>query len=239
MRQSFTVGPDALAVLDGAKPLERFDDARALMGVLRSLVGKRWPTWADFEGTLSAALRDAGAKGELTSPLWRLIRKAVAVSDPEGEVQKGTADRTLPDLALRDQQRLPLHEDVNQFIQRDIKPDFPYAWLENDTVKIGYSIRLPPSRQAICSGDCARGSGLVTGRPIRSASPGRGSGASAGRPSSSWSTSSPRRAPAGTSCAPRPPNAGAGARTRSSLGSQPLPGRARARAGLMGWCRSR
>ncbi|WP_035847305.1 HsdM family class I SAM-dependent methyltransferase [Kitasatospora azatica] len=144
LRQSFMVGADALAALEEAKPLERFSDAKALMGALRSFVDKSFPTWAEFQGALSTALRDAGVQGELTGPMWRRVRRAVAVEDPEGEVQRGADGKALPDPALRLQERLPLHQDIDQFIRREVKPEFPDAWPAHNTAKVGYSIPLAP-----------------------------------------------------------------------------------------------
>ncbi|MFI9273965.1 class I SAM-dependent DNA methyltransferase [Kitasatospora sp. NPDC052896] len=144
LRQYFAVGTDALAALEEARGVERFSDAKALMGALRSLADKSWPTWAGFEDALSTALRDAGVKNELTRPLWRLVRKTVAVPDPAGEIQRSPDGKALPDPALRLLERLPLHQDIDQFIRREIKPDFPDAWPDHNTIKVGYSIPLAP-----------------------------------------------------------------------------------------------
>ncbi|MGW6639848.1 N-6 DNA methylase [Streptomyces cyaneofuscatus] len=181
LRQSFMVVADALAALEEAKPLEQFSDAKAFMGALRSLADKSWPTWAGFKGALSTALRDAGVEGELTNPVWRLVCRTVAVADPEGEVQRGRDGKALPDPALRHQERLPLHQEVDQFIRSEIKPDFPDAWPVHNTVKVGYSIPLAPflaqrpnagfgplSKVARLIPNRSQPSRVITGKPLLS-----------------------------------------------------------------------
>ncbi|MCX5163707.1 type I restriction-modification system subunit M [Streptomyces sp. NBC_00264] len=144
LRQSFLVGADTLTTFEETKAVERFSDAKALVGALRSLVGQSWPTLAGFDGALSAALRDAGLASELPRPLQRTIYRDVAVADPEGEVQRGADGKALPDPALRLQERLSLDEDIDLFVRREILPHFPDAWAVHNTVKVGYSIPLAP-----------------------------------------------------------------------------------------------
>ncbi|MFJ7949534.1 N-6 DNA methylase [Streptomyces sp. NPDC096354] len=144
LRQHFTMSATALATVESSKPLTRFDEADTLLRALRSLAGKTWPAWAAFESACFTALKDAGLPVELTRPLWRLIRKAVAVPDPAGEIQKDEQRRTLPDPALRVQERVPLHQDVREFMRREIEPDYPDAWTDLGTVRIGYALPQAP-----------------------------------------------------------------------------------------------
>ncbi|MEU8804050.1 N-6 DNA methylase [Spirillospora sp. NPDC048819] len=144
LRQHFTVNATALAAVESAKPLTRFDGADFLVRALRSLNGQTWTTWAAFESALSTALKDAGLPGELTNLLWRLVRKAVAVSNPAGEVQRDERGRILPDLTLRVRQRVPLHQDVQEFLQREVAAQYPDAHANLDTVKTGYSLPQAP-----------------------------------------------------------------------------------------------
>ncbi|MDN5852361.1 MAG: SAM-dependent DNA methyltransferase, partial [Actinomycetia bacterium] len=64
---------------------------------------------------------------------------AVAVSDPEGEVQKA-AGKVLPDPDLRDYENVPLGEGIEEYFQREVIPHVPDAWIDHDKTKVGYEI---------------------------------------------------------------------------------------------------
>ncbi|MEU9247436.1 N-6 DNA methylase [Streptomyces sp. NPDC048385] len=144
LRQRFTVNAAALVTVESARPLTRFDGADSLVRALRSLNGRTWTTWASFESAFSKALEDADLPTELTRPLWRLVRKAIAVSDPTGEVQKDEGGRILPDPALRVRQRVPLRQDVEESLKREVATQYPDAQADLDTVKIGYALPQAP-----------------------------------------------------------------------------------------------
>lgn len=59
--------------------------------------------------------------------------------DPEGEVQlvKGSPE---PDADLRDYENVPLDEDVNEYLAREVLPHVPDAWIDHSKTKIGYEI---------------------------------------------------------------------------------------------------
>ncbi len=59
--------------------------------------------------------------------------------DPEGEVQlvKGAPE---PDADLRDFENVPLDEDVEEYLRREVLPHVPDAWIDHSKTKIGYEI---------------------------------------------------------------------------------------------------
>lgn len=61
------------------------------------------------------------------------------VRDPEGEVQlvKGKPE---PDSELRDYENVPLGEDVEEYLKREVHPHVPDAWIDGSKTKIGYEI---------------------------------------------------------------------------------------------------
>ncbi|MFB6557157.1 SAM-dependent DNA methyltransferase, partial [Streptomyces sp. NPDC056405] len=63
----------------------------------------------------------------------------VGVRDLEGEVQlvKGQPE---PDGELRDYENVPLGEDVEEYLKREVLPHVPDAWIDHTKTKIGYEI---------------------------------------------------------------------------------------------------
>ncbi|OSC75333.1 hypothetical protein B5180_08005, partial [Streptomyces sp. BF-3] len=64
---------------------------------------------------------------------------AVGVRDPGGEVQmvKGQVE---PDAELRDNENVPLGEDVEEYLKREVHPHVPDAWIDHTKTKVGYEI---------------------------------------------------------------------------------------------------
>jgi type I restriction enzyme M protein len=51
--------------------------------------------------------------------------------------QKG---KPQPDTSLRDTENVPLNEDVEDYLQREVLPHVPDAWIDHDKTKVGYEI---------------------------------------------------------------------------------------------------
>ena len=51
--------------------------------------------------------------------------------------QKG---KLQPDAALRDTENVPLSEDVKRYLDREVKPHAPVAWIDHEKTKVGYEI---------------------------------------------------------------------------------------------------
>ena len=47
-----------------------------------------------------------------------------------------------PDTALRDYERVPLNEDVDDYFEREVRPHVPDAWMDRDADKVGYEINF-------------------------------------------------------------------------------------------------
>lgn len=144
LRQHFAVSADVVADVESSRMMTRFDQAPALLRALRELTGETWPTWAAFEGAFSTALKNAGLPTELPRSLWDRVRKAVAVSDAGGEVQVDSRGRTLPDPELAHTVRVPLGQDVEEFVQREIVPEPPDARPDLSSIKIGCALPQAP-----------------------------------------------------------------------------------------------
>ena len=63
----------------------------------------------------------------------------MSVRDPEGQVQlkKGQPE---PDPDLRDYENVPLDEDIDAYLEREVLPHVPDAWIDHTKTKIGYEI---------------------------------------------------------------------------------------------------
>jgi type I restriction enzyme M protein len=140
LKLRFEITEDTLAALENAKALAKWDGRDALVTALRASTGSVWWTKKEASSALHAAARAAGATWPSTAALLKAVWGAVSVSDPEGEVQKSSDGAPLPDPDLRDYENIPLDEDINAYVAREVTPHVPDAWIDHDKTKVGYEI---------------------------------------------------------------------------------------------------
>lgn len=140
LRQRFEVTEDTVAEVEAAKPMAKFNDREALLAALRGLIGRTWWKKVDFDSAFHAALAESGSSGKLPAPVNKAVLNAVAVADSEGELQTDKKGYQLPDADLRDNENVPLDEDIDAYMSREVLPHVPDAWVDHTKTKIGYEI---------------------------------------------------------------------------------------------------
>ena len=60
--------------------------------------------------------------------------KEFVVTDKQGNPK--------PDTKLRDYERVPLTEDIDDYYQREVKPHLPDSWIDREKDKVGYEINF-------------------------------------------------------------------------------------------------
>jgi len=156
LRLSFEVTDDTLAVFTGSKayralgvPAKGAVDAvaalreaerqqLALVDVLHSMIGTREVSRKDFTALLNKTFVSAGVTRD--AKVDKAIWDAIAVSDPEGELQTDRKGNPLPDSDLRDNENVPLSKDILDYVKRDVWPHAPDVWVDEDKTRIGYEI---------------------------------------------------------------------------------------------------
>ena len=59
-----------------------------------------------------------------------------------GKVVKDKNGKPKPDSKLRDNERIPLSEDIKDYFDREVKPHLPNSWIDFDKSKVGYEINF-------------------------------------------------------------------------------------------------
>jgi type I restriction enzyme M protein len=140
LKQRFEITEDTLLALTEAKALARWDGREALIEALRGAIGSVWFTKDAATAGLVAAAMGGGASLPGTAAHLKAFWAAVAVADPEGEVQRDKDGDPLPDPDLRDFENVPLDEDIEAYVAREVIPHVPDAWIDHDKTKTGYEI---------------------------------------------------------------------------------------------------
>ncbi|OKJ45125.1 type I restriction-modification system subunit M [Streptomyces sp. CB01580] len=114
-------------------------ETQVLGDALSPLLGSKWATKSEAQVAVRNAMAEAGVQGPSGAPFTKALRDAMGVRDPEGEVQtvKGASE---PDSELRDNENVPLGEDVEEYLKREVHPHVPDAWIDHTKTKVGYEI---------------------------------------------------------------------------------------------------
>ena len=76
----------------------------------------------------------------LKPAVHKALVSAFADSSPEGEVVTTPRGKVEADASLRDTENVPLQEDVQAYLEREVLPWAPEAWVDDSKTKIGYEI---------------------------------------------------------------------------------------------------
>ena len=60
----------------------------------------------------------------------------------KGKVVLDKQGNPKPDTSLRDYERVPLMEDIDEYFEREVKPHLPESWMDRDKDKVGYEINF-------------------------------------------------------------------------------------------------
>ena len=103
-----------------------------LQGTLRNLLNDLPETTVPDRKAFGAMLDDALKKAEvkLPAPAKRAVLNALSERDETAAVCRGRNGEPEPDPDLRDTERVPLSETVEDFFEREVLPHVPDAWID-------------------------------------------------------------------------------------------------------------
>lgn len=147
MRRRWVVALETVDAVRASKAVIKLeastkDDQRthaALLGALEDLVGTTEDSEAAFIKRLLNACTARRQVG-LNPALKKVVLGAAAVADPDAPVMTDKKGQPLPDPDLRDHENVPLIEDVETYVAREVLPHVHDAWVDDTKTKIGYEI---------------------------------------------------------------------------------------------------
>jgi type I restriction enzyme M protein len=139
LKLRFDLTEETLAALEASKPVQKMDERTEFIDALHPLIGSTWPTKADAIEALTQAVVKAGLLWPTSTAFTKAFRDTIGIRDPEGEVQRDRKG-VEPDPELRDFENVPLDEDVEEYLKREVLPHVPDAWIDHTKTKVGYEI---------------------------------------------------------------------------------------------------
>jgi type I restriction enzyme M protein len=130
----------ALSKKRGVDALKEIEVGRALQEeikvALRGLGETLYKNRDKFEKALNKALKDL----KIAAPLKKSILNALSERDETAEICKDKDGNPEPDSDLRDYENVPLKDDIDAYMQREVLPHVPDAWVDESKTRIGYEI---------------------------------------------------------------------------------------------------
>jgi type I restriction enzyme M protein len=91
-----------------------------------------------FENTLRDAFKRA--KVDVPAPVHKSLLSALSERDETADICVDSKGRPEPDADLRDNENVPLKEDIDTYFKREVLPHVPDAWIDESKTKVGYEI---------------------------------------------------------------------------------------------------
>ena len=146
LRLDFQASPERIARLDDERTFANLAVSRkkgaakdedekagrkqqaAIRAILQNLPDKLFLDRAVFEAELAQAAQQAQLR--IAAPIKKAILSALSERNDEAEICRDREGRPEPDPELRDTENVPLREDVKSFVEREVKPHAPDAWID-------------------------------------------------------------------------------------------------------------
>lgn len=105
---------------------------------LSSMDGKVYKNREAFLDKINQQFNDNGTK--LFSPIMKAIINVLSEKDESADICTDTKGNPEPDSDLRDNENIPLKDDIQKYFESEVKPYVPKAWIDEKKTKIGYEI---------------------------------------------------------------------------------------------------
>jgi type I restriction enzyme M protein len=131
-------GPTTWDGLEDDPLLDKLDaSARdVLLGHLRTMDDTRYATEAEFAAAMGSGMEVVG----LTPARQRKLAARALVRDPAADPVADKNGQPISDPDRRDTENVPLDEDVEAYLDREVRPHVPGAWCPDSAGKVGYEI---------------------------------------------------------------------------------------------------
>ena len=141
LRLNFRATDDRIERLEDERAFQNRDAEKqeAIFEVLRGLDDD--PLYRDrdeFQEMLDEAFDEAGV--DVSSSVRGNILSALGERDEDAEICRDSKGNPEHDTDLRDRERVPLKEDIEEYFQREVAPYLPDAWINEDKTRVGYEI---------------------------------------------------------------------------------------------------
>lgn len=138
LRLKFSVTKERVGLLKEAGEFQKLkeDQQTDFLKVLNTLIGQTWDSRSSFFDVFE---EQAGTRS-LSKGLKKLLQSLFSERDENAEICLDEAGNPEPDPEIRDNENVPLKEDIHGYFQREVIPHVPDAWIDHEKMVKGYEI---------------------------------------------------------------------------------------------------
>jgi type I restriction enzyme M protein len=111
-----------------------------LTQTLKEMKGNTYMDGNKFKEELKEKLKEKGDK--IRGSLMRAVLRSFGEHDQDAEIITKSNGEAKADKNLRDYERVPLDEEIEDYFEREVKPHVPNAWINEDKTEVGYEINF-------------------------------------------------------------------------------------------------
>ena len=94
----------------------------------------------EFTKLVKKAFKGAGLK--IAAPLLKAVMSALSERDDTADICRNRKGEPEADTGLRDYENVPLKDDIEEYMMREVLPHVPDAWVDESKTKTGYEINF-------------------------------------------------------------------------------------------------
>ena len=128
----------------GGAALEEIEEGKKLQesirAALQTLGNKLYKNREAFEADVTKALKAADVK--VSAQVKKAILNVLAERDETADICTDKDGNPEPDADLRDYENVPLKDDIDEYMKREVLPHVPDAWVDESKTSLGMRFRL-------------------------------------------------------------------------------------------------
>lgn len=131
LRLNFQASEERLKLLSLEKAIQKLGETernRLIAALGEDTLNSLFMNKDDFEKTLDEVFKGVDIK--VGAPVRKAILKALSARDPKADVCMDNKGNPQPDTELQDNERVPFGEDWHEYVEREVKPYAPDAWVD-------------------------------------------------------------------------------------------------------------
>jgi len=109
-----------------------------IINALKEIGDNLYKNWDEFEVRVKEALKGF----DLSQNFIKNIILALSEHDDTADYVLDKKGNKLPDSNLRDSEKIPLKQDIEEYFEKEVEPYYPDAWMDRKKDKIGYEINF-------------------------------------------------------------------------------------------------
>lgn len=146
LRLNYALTPDRVEKALASRTLQKWD-ASLREAMAAAAASPRWSSSERSErietsrAAFTTQLTDALAEADITLTATQLKTLISELSEPDDEGELVTsAGKPVPDASRRDTENVPWDQDIHEYLEREVKPFVPDAWIDEAKTKEGAEI---------------------------------------------------------------------------------------------------